>query len=143
MSLTLEEHRRDWDWIFREIRGAVDIVAFQDGHVDFDELESYLLLMKQLADKHHLTLWTNAETFDRDVPGCMPPIAWEKLYVKLEAAEKAGISEAITFDFAHFLSPNSCYPHAVNLLKHYCRWARIPMPQLIKEVPYEKQIHTH
>lgn len=132
MGLSPAEHRRDWDWIFGEIRGAVDIVAFQDGHVECDELSAYLNPMKELADKHQLTLWSNVETFDRDIPGAMPPIKWEKLHVKLEAAVRAGISEAITFDFAHFLSPNSCYSQAGNLLKHYCGWADIPLPRKLE-----------
>lgn len=58
----------------------------------------------------------------------LPPITWEKLHIKLEAAQKAGITEAITFDFAHFLRPNSCCSQAVNLLKHYCSRAGIPLP---------------
>ena len=36
--VTLESHEREWDAIFAGIQGAVDIVAFQDGHVEYDEL---------------------------------------------------------------------------------------------------------
>lgn len=129
-AITPEEHRKDWDWIFNEIKGAVDVVAFQDGHLDYDELEMFLKINKELADKHGLTLLTNAETFDRDIPGFMPPVKWEKLRVKLEAARNAGITEGVTFDFAHFLSPHSCYPQAKNLLKQYCTWAGVDYKSL-------------
>ncbi|MBN2392402.1 MAG: DUF4434 domain-containing protein, partial [Anaerolineae bacterium] len=41
-GITPEEHAREWGEIMAGIRGAVDIVAFQDGHVDFHELPTYL-----------------------------------------------------------------------------------------------------
>ena len=50
-GVTLEEHAREWDEIFAGIRGAVDIVAFQDGHVAYEELTDFLKLNKSLADK--------------------------------------------------------------------------------------------
>ena len=74
--ITPERHREEWDWIFGEISGIVDIAAFQDGHVDYEDLETFLQINAELAAKHHIELWTNAETFDRDIPGSMPPIDW-------------------------------------------------------------------
>ncbi|MBO4492000.1 MAG: DUF4434 domain-containing protein [Lentisphaeria bacterium] len=126
--ITPERHREEWDWIFGEISGIVDIAAFQDGHVDYEDLETFLKINAELAAKHRIELWTNAETFDRDIPGSMPPIDWRKLYIKLNAAEHAGITQGITFDFAHMLSPNAS-PAAGNLLRHYCAYAGIPFPE--------------
>jgi len=126
--ITPERHREEWDWIFGEISGIVDYAAFQDGHVEFEDLETYLKINAELAAKHGIKLWTNLETFDRDIPGTMPPIDWAKLFIKLQAAENAGISEAITFDFAHMLSPYSSYS-ASNLLRKYCTYAGIPIPE--------------
>jgi hypothetical protein len=48
------------------------------------------------------------------------PIKWEKLLLKLEAARQAELEKAITFEFSHFLSPNSCYLQAHNLFNRYC-----------------------
>lgn len=60
------------------IAGAVDIVAFQDGHVGFDELSDFLIVNKALAEKHGLECWTNTESFDRNMPIKFLPIKWER-----------------------------------------------------------------
>ena len=119
-GISLAEHEAEWGEVMAGIRGAVDIVAFQDGHVDFHELADFLRLNKALADKYGLRCWTNSETFDRDMPIKFLPIKWEKLLLKLEAARQAGVEKAITFEFSHFLSPNSCYLQAHHLFRRYC-----------------------
>jgi hypothetical protein len=119
-GITPEEHAREWGEIMAGIRGAVDIVAFQDGHVDFHELPTYLAINKELADRHGLRCWTNSETFDRDMPIKFLPIKWEKLLLKLQAAAQVGVEKAITFEFSHFMSPNSAYLQAGYLYRRYC-----------------------
>ena len=119
-GVTPEQHEEEWDEIMAGIAGAVDIVAFQDGHVEFDELAEFLTINKTLAERRGLRCWTNSETFDRDMPIKFLPIKWEKLLLKLEAAEQVGIEKAITFEFSHFMSPNSCYPQAHHLFDRYC-----------------------
>lgn len=121
-NVTLNQHEKEWDEIMHSISEVVDIVAFQDGHVAFDELQDFMALNKQLADRHNLQSWTNSETFDRDMPIKYLPIKWEKLLLKLQVAEKVGMAKAITFEFSHFLSPNSIYPSAHNLYKRYKEW---------------------
>jgi hypothetical protein len=121
-GITLAEHEAEWGEVMAGIRGAVDIVAFQDGHVDFHELPGFLAVNKALADKYGLRCWTNSESFDRDMPIKFLPIKWEKLLLKLEAARQAGMEKAITFEFSHFLSPNSCYPQAHHLFRRYCEY---------------------
>ncbi|MBN2046520.1 MAG: DUF4434 domain-containing protein [Anaerolineaceae bacterium] len=118
-GITPAEHEREWDEIMSGISGAVDIVAFQDGHVDFHELEGYLAINKMLADRHGLRCWTNSETFDRDMPIKFFPIKWEKLLLKLQAAARVGVEKGITFEFSHFMSPNSAYLQAGNLYNRY------------------------
>ena len=118
-GITIEDHEKEWNEIMGGIKGAVDIVAFQDGHVDFHELPVYLSTNKMLADKHGLECWTNSETFDRDMPIKFLPIKWEKLLLKLTQAKVAGVKKGITFEFSHFLSPNSCYSQASNLNDRY------------------------
>ncbi len=119
-AIGLSQHEREWDEIMAGIADAVDIVAFQDGHVEFDELRDYLVINRALAEKHGMQCWTNCESFDRDMPIKFLPIKWDKLLLKLQAAEAAGIRDAITFEFSHFMSPNSCYPQAHGLYRRYC-----------------------
>lgn len=121
-DLDFRVHERMWDEIMSEIAGLVDIIAFQDGHVTYEELPEVLRINKRLADKHGIELWTNTESFDRDMPIRFLPIKWEKMRLKLLAAEQAGIEHAMTFEFSHFMSPNSCYLAAGNLRRRYLEW---------------------
>jgi hypothetical protein len=50
------------------------------------------------------------------------PIKWEKFLWKIEAAEAAGIKDAISFEFSHFMSPNSMYQSAGGLFDRYCEY---------------------
>lgn len=118
-GISLEDHTSEWEQIFKGIQGAVDIVAFQDGHVEYDELAAFLATNKQLCDKYGLQCWTNSETFDRDMPIKFLPIKWEKLKLKLEIAASVGIENAITFEFSHFMSPQSAYLQAGHLYNRY------------------------
>lgn len=119
LGVSLKRHEEDWSEIFAGIKDAVDIVAFQDGHIDFDELDDFLQINKQLADKFGIRSWTNSETFDRDMPIKFLPIKWEKLLMKLNAAKRAGMEQAITFEFSHFMSPQSAYLQAAHLYNRY------------------------
>jgi hypothetical protein len=116
---TLERHAQEWRTILGGIKGAVDAIAFQDGHVDFDELPHYLAANRDLARAHGMQSWSNLETFDRDMPIKFLPIKWEKLLLKLQAARAAALDKVITFEFSHFLSPHSCYPQAAGLYARY------------------------
>ena len=118
-AVSLQEHEREWKEIFEGIKGSVDVVAFQDGHVEIHDLQEYLVINKQLADAHGMIAWTNTETFDRDMPIKFFPIKFEKLRLKLEAAAIAGYTDAITFEFSHFMSPQSAYIQAHHLYDRY------------------------
>ncbi len=120
-ALSTSEHEAEWNEILSNVQGAVDILAFQDGQVDYHELPDYLAVNKKLADKYGMRCWTNIESFDRDMPIRFLPIKWEKLLLKLEAARKAGMENAITFEFSHFMSPNSAYLQAGHLYNRYCQ----------------------
>jgi hypothetical protein len=136
-GISLAEHEAEWGEVMAGIRGAVDAVAFRDGQVDFHALPDFLAVNKALADKHGLHSWSNVETFDRDMPVKFPPIKWEKLLLKLDTAEKAGTEKAVTFEFSHFLSPNSCYPQAHHLFRRYCEHFKIrpAEPEPPKRIP--------
>jgi hypothetical protein len=118
-SVSVQEHEQEWGEIFDGIKGAVDACAFQDGQIDYDELDAFFEVNKKLADKYGLQCWTNAETFDRDMPIKFLPIKFDKLRMKLEAAKRAGYDKAITFEFSHFMSPQSAYLQAGYLYDRY------------------------
>jgi hypothetical protein len=119
--VSLENHYADWDDILAALEGVVDIVAFQDGQVDYDVLPDFLGANSELIRKHRMRAWSNVESFDRDMPFNFPPIDWRKLRWKMEAAEAAGVEKLITFEFSHFMSPQSCWPAARNLFRRYCQ----------------------
>lgn len=118
-AVSLKEHEQEWSEIFAGVQGAVDAVAFQDGHIDYHELDDFFAVNKQMADRFGLQCWTNAESFDRDMPIKFLPIKFEKLRLKLEAAKRAGYDKAITFEFSHFMSPQSAYLQAGHLYNRY------------------------
>ncbi|WP_235298026.1 DUF4434 domain-containing protein [Portibacter marinus] len=118
-SVSLKQHEQEWTEIFDGIKEGVDIVAFQDGHLEYEELYDFLIINKKLADNHGIKSWTNCESFDRDMPIKFLPIKFEKLKLKLEAAQKAGYDKAITFEFSHFMSPQSSYTSAHHLYNRY------------------------
>jgi len=118
-AISVKEHEEEWGEIFEGISGAIDAVAFQDGHIDYDELPAFFEVNKKLADRFGLECWTNVESFDRDMPIKFLPIKFDKLRLKLEAAATAGYDKAITFEFSHFMSPQSAYLQAGHLYNRY------------------------
>lgn len=119
-AISREQHSAEWGGIFRKIRDCIDIVAFQDGHVGYLELPEYLRMNLTLARESGITCWSNVESFDRDMPIKFPPADWRKLEYKIDAARESGVEKLITFEFSHFLSPNSIYPAAHSLFRRYC-----------------------
>lgn len=117
--ISLEQHHADWDEILASLVGAVDIVAFQDGQVDYDQLPDFLAANRELIARHGMRAWSNVESFDRDMPFNFPPIDWRKLWWKMQAAEAAQVEKLITFEFSHFMSPQSSWPAARQLFERY------------------------
>ena len=126
VTIAPELHEAHWRENMEKIRGIVDIVAFQDGHVEIELLPTFLKINNRLCTENGIACWTNSESFDRDMPIDFLPIKWEKLRLKLKAAEEAGIRNAITFEFSHFISPNSMYKSAGGLFDRYCEENGIP-----------------
>jgi hypothetical protein len=124
-SVSVLEHEKEWGEIFDGIHDVVDACAFQDGHIDYEELDAFFSVNKKLADKYGMKCWTNAETFDRDMPIKFFPIKFDKLRLKLEAAKRAGYDKGITFEFPHFMSPQSAYLQAGHLYDRYKEYFNI------------------
>jgi len=116
--MPLDESFDHWDRIFAATKGAFDICAFQDGQIHYQELPRFHEGIGELGRKYGVTIWSNVETFDRDMPIKFPPADWRYLRFKLEAAQ-AVADKIITFEFPHFMSPHSCYPAAHNLFARY------------------------
>ncbi len=125
MAVSVKKHEEEWGEIFAGISGVVDAVAFQDGHIDYNELDAFFEVNKRLADRYGMQCWTNAETFDRDMPIKFLPIKFDKLRLKLEAAKRADYAKAITFEFSHFMSPQSSYRQAGHLYNRYREYFNI------------------
>ena len=124
-ALTLDDHAREWEQTFAELRGIVDICAFQDGNVPLDQLPAYLRLNRDLASAHGIRSWSNVESFGRDVHIKFPPADIRDLRFKMEQAAEAGMEKLITFEFSHFLSPNATvFPSARTLHARYAEWLR-------------------
>ncbi len=121
-AISLEKHEKEWSTVFSRLKGIVDIVAFQDGQVGLHELKDYLEVNGRLAAKNGITSWSNVESFDRDMPIKFPPIAWPKMQYKMESALESGVDKLITFEFSHFMSPQSIYPAAHRLFDRYKEW---------------------
>jgi len=119
---TLEQRRKDCARVFARIQGLADIVMLQDGLVPRAELADHMAANASLARQHGLTCWANVESFDRDVHVKYAPIAWPKLRAKMECALAAGVDKLITFEYSHFLSPNSMYISAHMLHRRYREW---------------------
>lgn len=124
-AVTVDKHEAKWNTIFDGIHDYVDACAFQDGHIDYDELDAFLTVNKKLCDKYGIQCWTNTETFDRDMPIKFFPIKFDKLRLKLEAAKRCGYDKAITFEFSHFMSPQSAYLQAGHLYDRYKEYFEI------------------
>lgn len=118
-TFTLVESFDHWERIFAETRGAFDICAFQDGQIHYHDLAEFHAGIRALGERHDVKIWSNVETFDRDMPIKFPPADWRRLRYKLEAAARSGVEKIITFEFSHFLSPHSCYPAAHKLYQRY------------------------
>src|SRR5690606_31732901 len=139
-SGSLRQHEEEGSETFDGLHGAVDAVAFQDGHIDYHELKDFFEINKKMADKFGLQCWTNAESFDRDMPIKFLPIKFEKLRLKLEAARAANYDKAITFEFSHFMSPQSAYPQAGHLYNRYKEY--IDTLNFTKDYHANERVHT-
>jgi hypothetical protein len=71
-AITIEQHKKEWDEILSILHKSVDMVAFQDGHVDYDVLKDYILINNELIKKYEMKTWSNVESFDRDMPFSFP-----------------------------------------------------------------------
>ncbi len=120
--MSLDESFDHWSRIFAATKGAFDVCAFQDGQVHYSELPRFLRGIRSLGDEHGVTIWSNVESFDRDMPIKFPPADWRRLRYKIEAAAETA-DKIVTFEFPHFMSPHSMWPSAGKLFERYAEYA--------------------
>lgn len=113
-GFTPQDHYEEWDRIFAKVADYVDICAFQDGSAPIEQMEDFLIATDKLCKKYNIRHWVNTETFERDVRQLYFPIGFQDLKQKLEM-HQAYAEKIITFEFSHFLSPQSIFPSARNL----------------------------
>ena len=123
-AFSLAETFDHWRRIFEEASGSFDICAFQDGQIQYAELPEFHAGVAEICRRHDVTLWSNVETFDRDMPIKFPPADWRYLRMKMDEASKHA-EKLITFEFPHFMSPHSVWPSAHNLFRRYCETLEI------------------
>ena len=116
-----KKHYKVWDKIFAKCGKYVDFCARQDGTAPLELMEEYYAADKALCDKYGIEMWVNAESFERDVRQMFYPIPFETLKTRLEKHAKYA-EKIITFEFSHFLSPQSIYPSAKNLNARYLEY---------------------
>ena len=105
---------------------VVDYCAFQDGSAPMDELDAYARAARGVCDEAGITLWSNVETFSRGMPVKFPPQDFRIVREKIRLTTPY-VAKHITFEFSHFMSPNSVYGAARNLYRRY-REAFCPAP---------------
>lgn len=107
-----------FDAVLQHLEHRPDAAAFMDGHVPFSDLHDYVACMKPIMAKHHISFWTNLETFDRDAGLRFPPLDWDKMRMKMETVQPF-VSKIITFEAPHFLSPLSMWESGRMLYRRY------------------------
>ncbi len=112
--MSLERLNEEWEMLFDAAGKNIDIVAFQDGTSPLELMDDYFGMIARLCKQHGYKHWVNVESFERDVRHMYYPIPFEDLKEKLENHKKYA-EKMITFEFSHFLSPQSIYPSARNL----------------------------
>lgn len=114
-----EDFGKSWRDILDGLTGLIDIIAFQDGTAKSGEFPDFLDVTKKFADEFGVKFWNNVETFERGVSYRFPPRDIRLLVERLKMAQPYA-HKHITFEFSHFMSPNSCFPGAANLYRRYC-----------------------
>jgi len=120
--ITMSEHERQWSAGIAHLKGCVNVIAFRDGGVPFAQLSEFLSVNARLARGQGIETWSSIDSLDTELSTRTLPIAWPKLRFKMEAALAAGVDKLMTFEYAHFLSPNSMFNSAHTLHKRYREW---------------------
>ena len=128
-AVSVEQHEKEWNEIFDGIHDVVDACAFQDGQIDYNELDAFFEVNKRLADRYGMQCWTNAESFDRDMPIRFLPIKVRQAAHETRSRQTRRLRQSHHIRISHFMSPQSAYLQAGHLYDRYCEYFGIdPQP---------------
>lgn len=105
-----------WDNILAN-SGRIDFCAFQDGTAPLDKRVEYFEAVQKACHKHGVELWANIELMGRGSVG-FNSIDFLELRNNINMLEPI-VDNYMTFEFSHFMSPNSVYKSANRLYKLY------------------------
>jgi len=117
-EFSLQRFADEWDRLFERAGKDVDVCAFQDGTISINRMEDSYRTIREVCKKHNIEHWVNVELFERDVRNMFYPIPFNLLKRKIDM-HKQYAEKMISFEFSHFLSPQSIYPSARNLNNLY------------------------
>lgn len=117
-EFSIERLYNEWDYMFSKFGKLIDYCAFQDGSAKLSSMVGYFAKMEEVCKKYDIELWANTETFERDVRKQFYPIPFDLLRAKIDMLTPY-VKKFITFEFSHFLSPQSIYLSARNLNNLY------------------------
>jgi hypothetical protein len=120
--ISIDEHEAAWTPLFEQLQDAVDIVAFPDGDVSYEDLPRYLAANHELAQAYGLTSWSTVESYEAGIGVPYASIDYRKLRYKMACAHESEAEKLITYEFSHFMSPNSTSLAARNLSGRYRDW---------------------
>ena len=98
---------------------AVDICTIQDTGINDLDCASFYQSCQRIAQSHGIKCWGNAETYDAQMPMRLYSTDFDHLRLKLSAARVAGLEKVITYEFSHFMSPQSVCQSGSCLLNRY------------------------
>lgn len=125
-AVSVEQHEREWNEIFDGIHDVVDACAFQDGHIDYDELDAFFTVNKKLADKYGMQVGQTQKHSTAICPsGSCRSNSTNSRHETGSRQNVPDMNKAITFEFSHFLSPQSAYLQAGHLYDRYREYFEI------------------
>ncbi len=107
----------EWDKIFTKSGNNIDYCAFQDGSSPEEHIGEYFKYVKKACDKHGIELWANVESFERS-GDYFESLDVETLDYHINIV-KPYVSNIITFEFSHFMSPQADSIKARKLYEDY------------------------
>ena len=114
-----QEYEAQWDEIMAELSTVVDICTVQDTSVNDIDCANFYKSCNRIARNHGINCWGNAETYDVQMPVRLYSTDFDHLRLKLGAAMSAGLDKVITYEFSHFMSPQSVCQSGSCLLDRY------------------------
>lgn len=106
-SNSAQEYSAQWNEIMSQLSSVVDICTIQDTSVSDIDCANFYESCKHIAQNHGIKCWGNAETYDAQMPVRLYSTDFDHLRLKLSAARTAGLEKVITYEFSHFMSPQS------------------------------------